>query len=166
MPEFDLDAALTVAPRPEGAPACVACGQPTAMITYGSMHLGYRAMCNCPSCHNAQYDFWQVVACHDGAGAPNLLLDGPDGDQTNDVERYRREAFCPACEGGDDHIQNLTWGREWAECEQDGALTDEGVTDYVSPYRCTWVECQACLFGWKEIYALTSSRPDNGGDDA
>ena len=169
MPEFDIDAALTLAPQPEGVqvPACAACGQPTEMISYVSVHLGYRAECVCPECGQAQWDFWQVISCQDyGESGLNFLLDDTEGEQTSDVERYRQEAFCPSCDGGENHIQNLTWAREWAECEQAGALTEEGVADYVSPYRCTWVECRACLFGWKEIYALTSTTLDNGGQGA
>lgn len=170
MPDFDLDAALTPAPRPDGVkvPECVACGFPTEMQGYDSVHEGYRTDCVCPHCDQCQWDFWQVTSCQDhGDGAPNLLLDGPEGEQTNDVERYRQEAFCPSCDGGDEHIQNLTWAQEWVPCEQDGALLEDA-EDYTSPWRCTWVECRACLFGWKEIYTLTGTNRDDGeeGNDA
>ena len=131
--------------------------------SWDSVDGGYRADATCqdPNCGFEQHDFWQVMSCQDhGDGAPNLLLDGPEGEQTSDVERYRREAFCPSCDGGDDDIPNLTWDAQWLPCEPDGAILQVDELDYTATARCTWVECRACHFGWKEIYALAGELPD------
>ena len=132
------------------------------MEFWDSVHEGIRATCQCTACRRLQWDFWQVVSCQDhGDGAPNLLLDGPEGGQTSDVDRYRSAAFCPFCDSGDEHIPNLAWDNEWLACDKGGALLGEVDADYASPWRCTWAACRDCLNGWKEIYTLTGSNPDD-----